>query len=199
MIGRHGSGSGFVGLAGVPILTAAETLAELVDGNLVAENTAGRYTMHDLLRAYAQEVAHTTETEQWRQQAGQRMLDHYLRTGHAAALLLHPHRDPLRLDPLPPHIILDVVEDFRAANAWFATEKQVLLGLIELAATAGWDGYPWQLAWTLTNHLDRQGHWHEWATATTTALAAAKRLADLSGQAAAGDDLVGVISQAVRS
>jgi hypothetical protein len=56
---------------------------------LYHENTSGRYTFHDLLRACATELAHTHETQAERA-AVHRILDHYLHTAHTVALLLDP-------------------------------------------------------------------------------------------------------------
>ena len=44
-------------LAGLPAPQAARHLAELTDASLIAQNDAGRYAMHDLIRPYAAEQA----------------------------------------------------------------------------------------------------------------------------------------------
>ncbi|MEV6968922.1 BTAD domain-containing putative transcriptional regulator [Hamadaea sp. NPDC051192] len=170
-------------LAGVSVQAAAESLAELAGEYLVTDAAPGRYGMHDLLRAYAREIADSTEDEQQRRAAVRRVLDHYLHSAHTAALHLHPHRDPLTLDAVPAEVAVDEIGGFTQANSWFDGEWRTLLSAISLADATGQDDYPWRLAWTLTNYLDRQGHWHEWATAVTTALAAANRSVDLAGQA----------------
>src|SRR5688572_28310389 len=50
----------------------------------------GRYTFHDLLRAYATEQVHTVDVDQQRHAATHRLLDHYLHTAHGADRLLNP-------------------------------------------------------------------------------------------------------------
>ena len=45
---------------------------------MIAERLPGRFTFHDLLRAYGDDLAERSDTEQDRQAAGHRMLDHYL-------------------------------------------------------------------------------------------------------------------------
>lgn len=44
-------------LAGLPVRRVRLLLAEIADAHLLTEHTPGRYTMHDLLRAYAAELA----------------------------------------------------------------------------------------------------------------------------------------------
>jgi hypothetical protein len=50
-------------LAGVPIEHVWPLLAELTRAHLVAEPAPGRFTLHDLLRAYAAELARDVDTE----------------------------------------------------------------------------------------------------------------------------------------
>jgi hypothetical protein len=61
----------------------------------------------------------------------------------------------------------------------------VLLAAVALAANTGFDACAWQLPWAIAGFLDRRGHWHEWAAVQGTALAAANRLGDAAGEAAA--------------
>ena len=70
-------------------------LAELTRASLLVEHTAGRYTFHDLLRAYATDLAQRIDTDQDRRTATVRILDHYLHTAYTAARLLHPHGESL--------------------------------------------------------------------------------------------------------
>jgi DNA-binding SARP family transcriptional activator len=170
-------------LAGVPGDEAAAALGELVRAHLVTEPVPGRYTMHDLLRGYAAELAQRLDAEADRRAAIRRMLNHYLHTAHAGALRLHPHRDPLRLPPPAAGLPVAPLADLRQAIGWFAVEHRVLIGAIDQAASAGFGGHAWRLAWTMANYLERQGHWHDWAHASRVALGAARRLGDRDGQA----------------
>jgi hypothetical protein len=52
--------------------------------HLLAEHVPGRYALHDLLRAYACELACAQDSESDRQAAVRRVLDHYLHTAHSA-------------------------------------------------------------------------------------------------------------------
>jgi DNA-binding SARP family transcriptional activator len=154
---------------------APAPLPELVRASLVQEHAAGRYVMHDLLRAYAGELVRA-EPEASRRAATRRLLDHYVRTAHAAAMAIHPHRHPLALPPPPGADVDDPV-------AWFASERTVLLPLVDHAAREGFDVHAWQLAWALTDVLDRLGHWPDLAAVQHLALAAAGRTGDGVAQA----------------
>jgi tetratricopeptide (TPR) repeat protein len=144
---------------------------------------SGRFAYHDLLRAFASEEADASEGETDRRTAVHRMLDHYLHTAHAAALLLRPARDPLAL-PLPmPGAITEYLGSDGPALAWLEAEHKVLSAAIACATDAGFDSHAWQLAWTLGRFLDRRGYPEEWIADSRLALTAAQRLGDITAQA----------------
>jgi tetratricopeptide (TPR) repeat protein len=168
-------------LAGVPIGTVRPLLAELTHSQLVTETTAGRYTLHDLLRAYAAERAAEQETDQ--AAALDRVLDHHLHTGYAALMHLYPHRVPISLPPPDPAATVLDLPDAEQARAWYIAEHRVLLALVDAAAKAGRHRHTWQLAWTVGTHLSWRGHWHDQATVQLAGLDAAVRLGDPVAQA----------------
>lgn len=170
-------------LAGQAVDRVRPLLAELTRTNLIVEHAPGRYTFHDLLRAYAAEQAHNIEPEDQRRAAIRRALDHYLHTAYAAAVSLDPHRDPITLAPPQPGTSPENPADHEHALAWFTAEHSVLLATVDQAADDELHTHAVQLAWTLTDFLYRQGHWHDLAVTQCTALAAARRLADSSAQA----------------
>jgi DNA-binding SARP family transcriptional activator/tetratricopeptide (TPR) repeat protein len=162
---------------------ARSLLAELTRVNLATEHRPGRYTMHDLLRAYAAEQAHTTVSDTERRAAMHRTLDHYLHTAHAAALLLQPARTPLPLHPAQPGSAAERITSEAHALAWMRAEHPVLLQTVTRAASDGFPIHAWQLAWTLVTFLHRQGRWQDLITTQRAAAAAAASLADRSAQA----------------
>ncbi|MBO0789127.1 MAG: hypothetical protein J2P33_23955, partial [Actinobacteria bacterium] len=174
-------------LAGVPLPQARRALAELVRGQLLTEPAPGRFGCHDLLRAYAAELASADPDEG--RAALRRVLGCYLRTATAAAWLLYPARDPLPLGESEPGVAAERLAGRAEAFGWLTAEYQVLLAAVPRAAAAGLDGYAWQLPAATAEFLNRQGHWHELAAACQTALAAAARLGDLAGQAHAEQGL----------
>jgi Flp pilus assembly protein TadD len=171
-------------LTGLPVSTIQPLLAELTGASLLVEPIPGRYSFHDLLRAYACDLALHGDTDQ-RHAAINRILDHYLHTAHTAARLLAPARDPILLTSPAPGVTLQHLADHGQAMDWFTVERAVLLAAIERAAATGFDTHTWQLAWTLDIFLDLRGHWHDWATAGRAAVAAAHRQADLTPQSRA--------------
>jgi DNA-binding SARP family transcriptional activator/tetratricopeptide (TPR) repeat protein len=170
-------------LAGAEPAAAGAALGELVRAHLLAEQPAGRYRCHDLLRAYAAEQARSTEDEQGRRAAAGRVLDYYLHTAFQAALLLKPQREAISLSPPLAGVTAGQLTGTREALAWFDAEHQVLPAAVGLAARTRHDRHAWQLAWALQDGLDRRGGWHELIAIQRTALAAATRLGDVAGQA----------------
>ena len=165
-------------LAGLAADAARPLLAELTQASMLAEHAPGRFTSHDLLRAYAAHLTLTIDPPQQRRAAVGRVLDHYLHSAHGAALLLARPYDPLPLGPAPPGLTLEHHTGYEQAMRWFTAEYRVILAAIGQAATAGYDTHAWQLTWTVSTFLDRQGHWHDFAAAGSAAVAASDRLAD---------------------
>jgi DNA-binding SARP family transcriptional activator/tetratricopeptide (TPR) repeat protein len=170
-------------LAGQPVRQVRSALAELAHAHLLAEPTPGRYAFHDLLRAYAAELAEEVDPEHARQAATRRILDHYLHTAYGADRLLRPDRERIDLDPPALGVTPEKAVDHHGALAWFTTEHPVLMIAIGYAVDHGLDRHAWQLAWTVENVLDWRGQWHELGSIQRTALSAAQRSADATGQA----------------
>ncbi|MEO3765045.1 BTAD domain-containing putative transcriptional regulator [Streptomyces sp. B8F3] len=71
------------GLAGLDPRRARPLLSELTRAGLFTEPAPDWFTVHDLLRDYAAELARTHDTADDRQAAVQRALDHYVHSAHA--------------------------------------------------------------------------------------------------------------------
>jgi DNA-binding SARP family transcriptional activator len=173
-------------LAAIAEADARRLLRELARAHLIAEHVPGRYAFHDLLRAYAAEEAHHTDSDTGRREATGRVLDYYLHTAAGAALLLIPSKEPVALAPPRPGAAARQPADHSQALAWFEAEHQVLLAALAFAADSGFDSHAWQLPWAMSSFLQGRGHWQEWATTQRTALAAATRLGDTAAQAISG-------------
>ncbi|MEV4630338.1 BTAD domain-containing putative transcriptional regulator [Micromonospora sp. NPDC049523] len=170
-------------LTGLPAARVRPLLAELTRTHLLTEHAPGRYACHDLLRSYAGELAGIRDDVPDLRDARHRMFDHYLHTGDTTARLLDPHRDPIVRHGPHPGTAPEPFTEYAPALAWYAVEKPVLLAMVEQAARTGFDGHSWRLAWILFDYLDIHGYWHELITVQRVAMAAARRLADESGQA----------------
>ncbi|MGW7695906.1 BTAD domain-containing putative transcriptional regulator [Streptomyces asiaticus] len=183
------------GLAGLPVSRVRPLLAELARVHLVGEVTPGRYALHDLLRAYAGELARTVDPEADRRAARRRVVEHYLHTADRAAGLLDPHRDRVPLPPAVPGACPQEMADQAAALDWFTAEHAVLLGVVDLATGADLDAGAWWLARNLETYFDYRGHWHDWAAVQRIALGAAQRLGDPAWQAGAHRGLGNCLTQ----
>jgi DNA-binding SARP family transcriptional activator/tetratricopeptide (TPR) repeat protein len=148
-------------------------LAELIGAHLVDEPVPGRYMLHDLLRAYAAELAgQRTETDQ--RDARRRMFDHYLQTAHAGALQMGPLMESITLPEPGPGVFPERLLDENQAMTWFRAEHAVLMAMVEEAAAQGFARHAWQLAWSLDTPLHRAGRWRDEVRVHTVAAKAAK-------------------------
>jgi len=180
---HHGpdiSAAAAASLAAVTLAAARAALAELTRASLLTESPAGRFGCHDLLRAYAAELAATLSDEE-SGQARRRVLDHYLRTAHSAMARLYPARDQV---PPPPPLDGVTAEGFcgqgayEAALAWFDAEDRVLANVIEQAAARREDEQCWKLVWYWAPLLNRRGRTDELLAVARTAVLSAGRLGD---------------------
>jgi DNA-binding SARP family transcriptional activator len=178
-------------LAGVAVPGARAMLAELVAAHLVTEHAAGRYSCHDLLRAYAVELGEQRDSGSARRGALRRLFDHYLHTVHAASLALHPYRESIALPVPAPGASVERFPDQAAASAWLTAEQPALLAAVRRAADAGFDTHAWQLPAVLGLHLERRGYWRDWVCVHEIGLVAADRLGDRTAQAHAHRHLAG--------
>jgi len=144
-------------LAGVTVAQARSLLDELAHANLLAEPVPGRFAFHDLLRAYAGELAARHEAGTEHAAARRRVLDHYLHTAHRAALQLTPSRGPISLAPLAARTRPEQIEGPEQALDWFTGEHLVLLAVLGLADAAKSDVHTGQLLWAMEVFLDWQG------------------------------------------
>jgi tetratricopeptide (TPR) repeat protein len=170
-------------LAGIPLSQARRLLTELTRAYLITEPTAGRYAFHDLLRAYAGELAHTHDTGGERRAAAHRMLDHYLHTAHTAAQ--YPHGDNVTPAAAQAGVSPEPLTTRDDASAWLAAEQHVLLAVLTHAAHAGFDRHTCQLAGVLFTFLHQRGRWNDRIATQQAALDAAHRLGDPAEQARA--------------
>ncbi|WP_327001997.1 tetratricopeptide repeat protein [Dactylosporangium sp. NBC_01737] len=170
-------------LAGLAPAQARAVLAELTRANLAAEPVPGRFAVHDLLHAYAAEMAHEVDSPADRWAATDRMIEHYLHTARDADRLLLPHREPsIALEPLTDGGATCPLADRDEAMDWLTTEHHTLVALTRLAAT-GREPLAIRLAWVLCTYFQWRGHWHDQVTTQHLALQAAQRLGESSGQA----------------
>jgi tetratricopeptide (TPR) repeat protein/transcriptional regulator with XRE-family HTH domain len=169
-------------LAATGAAEARRLLRELTRAHLIAEHVPGRYAFHDLLRAYAAAQVRGVDSEADRAAATGRLLDHYLHTAYAAALMLNPSREPIAVTPPAPGSVPERLADNVQATAWSQAEYHVLLASVSFAADSGFDSHAWRIFWAIIDFRNR-AYWNQWVALGRTALDAATRLSDTAGQA----------------
>jgi DNA-binding SARP family transcriptional activator len=139
-------------LLGAPPDEANRLMAELTNTSLLTEYRPGRYSFHDLIRAYAAELLESTDPEMDRRAALARLLDHYLQSAQAAHAALKPRRRLTAPGQPRPGVSPEQFSDYESALSWFTTERRVLSAAVSVAIDSD-VGFPaWQLALTM-HHL----------------------------------------------
>jgi tetratricopeptide (TPR) repeat protein len=170
-------------LAAIPVEQARKTLDELARAYLVDEYLPGRFTIHDLLHAYAAERAREDEDAAERDAALRRLLDYYLHGMQAAAAAIYPERE---VPQPPPRVPVETFASVAQALTWGRAERQAVQSLVAQAARLGrFDAYCWQLPWAMTPLLRRNGLFHDFLASARIALAAAGNLGDAATLGAA--------------
>jgi tetratricopeptide (TPR) repeat protein len=145
------------------------------------------YRFHDLVRLYAVRHGEIELTQQERDEAIDRLLDHYRDAAQAA----NTHVNPRTSDRSPRFAGRD------AAMSWLENERPNLVAVITTAAGAQRDAHVRDIAFALPLFFVLRKHRDEWVATITCALAACRRLGDRHGEATALNSL-GVAYQDLR-
>ncbi|WP_258951390.1 AfsR/SARP family transcriptional regulator [Lentzea californiensis] len=126
-------------------------LEELVDLHLLHQSEAGRYRMHDLLRAFASELAATTESPSCRRESLTRLQDCYLATAARAMDVVAPgaERTNVRAEARSP-----VLSTYAQAMVWLQGERANLV----VTATSTEGAHSSELSTILLRYLDLRGY-----------------------------------------
>ncbi len=157
------------------------TVATLVQAHLAEEVAPGRYEMHDLMRAYATELALADEPVERRDAAVRRLLTWYLHTTVAARFAVDPGVRRIDLGTPPPQV--PRFTDRAAGLRWFAMERPNLVAAVRMASERGEYALCWQITAALLTFFHLGKHWDDWFTTHDLAIAAARTTGDLAGQA----------------
>ena len=150
--------------------------------HLVHRAGPGRFGMHDLLRAYAADLA-AGDAEPVRGAAELRLVDYYLAVAAAAMDAVHPAGQQRRPRVPPAATPMPVLAEHSSALAWLDAERDSLVSIAGIAAQRGWLAQAVDLSRTLSRYLNVGGY-HDAALAIHGhALEAATRAGDLAGQA----------------
>ncbi|GGL04884.1 BTAD domain-containing putative transcriptional regulator [Mangrovihabitans endophyticus] len=165
-------------LAGLPVTEAWRALAELTATHLVTELTPDRYGLHDLLHAYAAELAREHDSPAERAAAWDRSADHYLHSLELADRLRWPAYRPIRAAAPPPGVTLAELVDPAQGLAWCQAERPALTILLIHAADTDPAGYPESRLADVWRYFHLWSHRHDLAAARRVARTAAGPLPD---------------------
>lgn len=173
-------------LTGVDRTAIRKILRHLVEVNLLESRSAGRYGLHDLVRAFVQRRAAATLGRHEVVEATTRVVDHYLAKVDAADRALTPHRH--RAGMTPATVPVEVL-GYDAAMRWTTADRDNLIAATRVAYDLGRDEQCWQIAFALrgfafiTNDIDL------WVTVHRCAVAAAERAGNRYAEAVMRNNL----------
>jgi tetratricopeptide (TPR) repeat protein len=169
-------------LTGVGLAEARRLLDSLARAHLTERTATGRTGMHDLLRAYAAELAARRDTEADRREALTRLLDYYLTTAVAATKVLTVQWSGAA--PASPWAgPTPALTGRRAALAWLDGERLTLAAVGALAVGHGWPRHAIELSRALFRYHENGGHFTDMLAAQTHAAATARQIGDRAAEA----------------
>ncbi|GIE74082.1 hypothetical protein Aph02nite_00320 [Actinoplanes philippinensis] len=133
------------GLTGDDPSRTRSDLEELAAAALIDEHDDGRFVVHVLVRAYAEELLDTVDGPAEREAAVGRLLRHYLDAGLDAQAALAP----AGTGSVPAGTRPDIPVTVERAAAWFAGHRQELTEAVRVAADRGDADTAWSLAGAL--------------------------------------------------
>ncbi|MEV7867785.1 BTAD domain-containing putative transcriptional regulator [Streptomyces sp. NPDC088124] len=160
---------------------ARQLLNTLADAHLIEPSAHDRYRFHDLLRAYADELAWKYDTEEERSHALDALLTWYSHTAHTADRRLYPTCTRLVTDPAEP-AHPHPIPDRDRAWAWFTAERANLVFALHHAVDRTMDRYALHLVDAL-GFLVLMGGWEERIDTATAGLHAARRSGEAEHEA----------------
>ncbi|MFE0461232.1 ATP-binding protein [Kitasatospora sp. NPDC058965] len=154
------------------VRTAEHLLESLLDHSLLLQHQAGRYRLHDLVRAYARTLAQRQAPGE-QDPAAARLLDYYQHTARCAQALV-TSTPRLRVEGPAPKVA-PTLTDRTSAWAWLRTERSNLLAAFSHAATRD-RLRAVRLAGAMAALLAVDGPWDEAITVHTAAAGLAEQL-----------------------
>jgi tetratricopeptide (TPR) repeat protein/transcriptional regulator with XRE-family HTH domain len=159
----------------VPLRQADEILERLVDLNLLESVTPERYRFHDLIRAYAREIAEQTMTPGARDEALTRVLRFYTAVGWASQSLTHATSPRLPLATIRG-VDVPAFRNREEALRWLEAEQRNLMDRFRqarLSSLAGTALFP-ELALALFGFHESRLRWLEMRELSADAIALAE-------------------------
>jgi DNA-binding SARP family transcriptional activator/Tfp pilus assembly protein PilF len=167
-------------LTGATVEQASAQLYLLARAHLVQQAGPERFALHDLLRAYAAELAATDEQ---RQPALTSLLDYYLHASAAAMHILVPGEQYRRADISPPETQVPAFSGREHARLWLDAHRAILVAVTAHAADHGWPDHAVRLAAILRRYFELGCHYPELVAMNDHALRACRLTGDRAGEA----------------
>ncbi len=172
-------------LTGTTVQQARRVLRELARAHLIQPSADARYGLHDLLRAYARDLASAHDSEDQQRAALTRLFDHYLYTTAMANGELFPAEQSARPAVPRPDTDVQPLPDPATARDWLDAQLASLVAASAHMAAQGWPGHATRLAPLLFGYLDTGGYLTEASAVHGHARSAAVRAGDRSSEATA--------------
>jgi tetratricopeptide (TPR) repeat protein len=131
--------------AGLTPDEAERTLELLLDENLVQQSVAGRYEIHDLLRAYAAERAEAEMTEAERRAVVRTALRWHVAVVTLTALAVSPDRVLPAIHPAVAAVAGPQASSAAEAVLWYGRERANLMQAVAVAGRQDFDSLAWRL------------------------------------------------------
>jgi tetratricopeptide (TPR) repeat protein/transcriptional regulator with XRE-family HTH domain len=176
-------------VTGTTLREAGSALRLLARANLIQAAETDRYSMHDLLRAYACGLAEANAGTDSPEAALERLLDYYLAAAAAAMDGLFPAERHRRPTPPQPSTAVPELNSARSARNWLDSERTTLVAIAQYAATHDRASHGVRLSTTLFRYL-ASGHYSDGLVIHEHARRAARAVGDRPGE---GHALLGLI------
>jgi tetratricopeptide (TPR) repeat protein len=169
-------------VTGSDLRAAQHWLDALSQAYTIQFGEAGRFRIHDLLRAFADERCRAELDEAYRTQATTRLLDYYLSTAARAMDYAFPEESVRRPTIASGPLSLPFSEP-AGARTWLDTHRAALGTLARLAGNGGRPDHLFKLAAVLWWYLHGCGYYEQAVDLHTHALQVARRLRRRSDEA----------------
>ncbi|GAA4051804.1 AfsR/SARP family transcriptional regulator [Nonomuraea soli] len=160
-------------LADISVFDAEDLLENLLDAHMLLQREPGRYTLHDLLREHARDLA-KQEGDHGDGDALMRLLVHYLHRSRSAVKQLFPHSVPDRPHMPPVLTPFEPIADGVEAIDWLDAERSNIVATVIHGPKVCIS----HLAVAMSPYLDRQAHHDDALTLHTVALERARALGE---------------------
>ncbi|NUP50704.1 MAG: tetratricopeptide repeat protein [Catenulispora sp.] len=183
--GADFSADAVAALTGLPGSQTKAILELLLDEHLLTQRVADRYEMHDLLRAYARELA-ANLSPAVSQAAIHRLTAWQLHSAvNAGQAMGNKDRPVIPPDPPKTGIRPQTFATYDQASSWLDAERANLRLGQQAAAAEGLDEIVYKTAFALRSYYLLRRHLEDWNACYDLALDAARRADDAEAQARA--------------